>query len=106
MLFELRQYWCKQGKRSEWARYMDEVIIPYQIQKGMVIIASFVDEEDPDHYVWIRRFDSEQHRENLYEKVYSSHTWKVDMLPKVEEMLDRERSVITRLNPTPKSVVR
>ena len=105
MLFELRQYWCKPGKREEWARYMDETVIPYQVSKGVVVVASFVDEEDPDHYVWIRRFDSEAERERLYGEVYGSPEWEEGMLPKVAELIDRDRSVISRLSATPKSVI-
>ena len=106
MLFELRQYWCRPGKRDEWARYMDETVIPFQISRGVVVVASFVDEEDPDHYVWIRRFESEGERERLYKAIYESERWENEMLPRVTEMLDRERSVISRLNATPMSVIR
>ena len=105
MLFELRQYWCKPGKRDEWARYMDETIIPYQVSKGMVVVGSFTDEEDADHYVWIRRFEDEAERERLYKAVYETEAWEKGMMPHVTEMLDRERSVISRLHATPKSVI-
>lgn len=105
MLFELRQYWCRPGRRDEWARYMDETVIPYQVSKGVVVVASFVDEEDPDHYVWIRRFDSEAERERLYGEIYGGAEWENEMLPRVTEMIDRERSVISRLFATPKSVI-
>ena len=105
MLFELRQYWCKPGKRDEWARYMDETIIPYQVSKGMVVVGSFTDEEDADHYVWIRPFEDEAERERLYKAVYETEAWEKDMMPHVTEMLERERSVISRLHSTPKSVI-
>ena len=105
MLFELRQYWCKPGKRDEWARYMDKTVIPFQISQGVVVVGSFVDEEDPDHYVWIRRFDSEDERKRLYEAVYESETWQTEIMPLVTDMIDRERSIISRLNATPKSVI-
>jgi len=44
--FELRQYRTKPGQRERWARFMDEEIIPFQISKGMVVIGSFVGEEE------------------------------------------------------------
>ncbi len=106
MLFELRQYRTKPGQRERWVRFMEEVIIPFQIAKGVVIVGSFVGEEEDDLYVWIRRFDSEAERERIYEAVYESEQWKEVMLPQVVEMLDREKSVITRLEATPKSVIR
>ena len=106
MLFELRQYRTKPGQRERWVRFMEEVIIPFQIAKGVVIVGSFVGEEEDYLYVWIRRFDSEAERERIYEAVYESEQWKEVMLPQVVEMLDREKSVITRLEATPKSVIR
>ena len=106
MFFELRQYRCKPGQRDRWVRYMEEVIIPFQISKGMVVVGSFVGEEEDDLYVWIRRFDSEEQREQLYKAVYQTDEWKNDMGPQCGEMLDREKAVITRIVPTPKSVLR
>jgi hypothetical protein len=85
---------------------MEEKIIPFQVSKGMVIVGSFVNEEDPDSYIWIRRFESEQDRERLYKEVYESDYWKNEVAPEVPSMLDRDKIVVTRLNPTPKSVVR
>lgn len=106
MLFELREYHTKPGQRERWAKYMDEVIIPYQMSKGMVIVATFVGEKDDDLYVWIRRFDSEAERERLYKAVYENEYWQKEVSPLVGEMLDRTKTVVSRLNPTPMSVIR
>ena len=105
MIFELRQYRVYPGKMEEWVRFMEEVIIPFQVSKGMVICGSFVGEEEDDLYVWIRRFDSEEDRERLYEAVYESDTWK-KVADEVGTMLDRDKIVVTRLEPTSKSVIR
>jgi hypothetical protein len=85
---------------------MDEVIIPYQISKGMVIVASYVGEAEEDLYVWIRRFDNETERERLYKEVYENDYWRNEISPQVGEMIDRSKTVVSRLNPTPKSVIR
>jgi hypothetical protein len=106
MLFELRQYRTKPDQRERWAKFMDEIIIPYQISKGMVIIASFVGEAEEDLYVWIRRFDNETERERLYQEVYQNDYWQNEISPQVGEMIDRTRTVVSRLTPTPKSVIR
>src|SRR4051812_14019122 len=53
MLFELRQYRTKPGQREKWAKFMDDVIIPYQSSKGMVVIGSWSGEAEEDLYVWI-----------------------------------------------------
>lgn len=106
MLFELREYRTKPGQREKWAKYMDEVIIPYQISKGMVIVASYIGEAEEDLYIWIRRFDSEEERVRLYKEVYENDYWQKEVSPIVGEMIDRSKIVVKRLTPTPKSVIR
>jgi hypothetical protein len=105
MLFELRQYRIRPGRREEWVAFMEEVIIPFQVSKGMVIVGSFVADEDDDLYVWIRRFASEEERKALYAAVYESDTWRNEIAPRAGEMLDRESMHITRLLPTERSVI-
>jgi hypothetical protein len=105
VFFELRQYKARPGRRNDLAKYMEEVIIPFQTGKGMVITGSFTGERDEDLYVWIRRFESEAEREALYTAVYQSEEWKSTIGPKVGELLDREQIVVTRLSPMPKSVM-
>ena len=104
--FELRQYRMRPGQRDAWVKCMEEQIIPFQVSKGMVICGSFVGEEDPDLYFWIRRFDSEEERERLYEAVYQSDYWKNTIGPRVGELIDREQIKVTRVEATSKSVLR
>ena len=54
---------------------MEETILPFQISKGMVVIGSFIGEEEDDLYVWIRRFETEEQREQLYAAVYEDDRW-------------------------------
>jgi NIPSNAP len=102
-VFELRQYRTHPGQRENWVKYMEEVIIPFQTQRGMSILGSFVGEQEDDLYVWIRRFDSEEERQRLYKDVYESDNWKTEIAPKIPEMMNRERIVVTRLEPTARS---
>ncbi len=104
MFFELREYRTKPGQRENWVRFMEEQIIPFQAGKGMVIVGSFVGQEEDDLYIWIRRFESESERERLYKAVYESDTWKNEMAPKIPEMMDREKIVVRRIEATSKSV--
>lgn len=105
MLFELRQYAIKPGKQAEWVRLMEEEIIPFQVSKGMVILASFVDETDPSVYIWLRRFRDEDDRKQLYAAVYESGHWKDVIGPKIPELMDREQIQVRRLVPTPRSPI-
>jgi len=106
MLFELRQYRIKDGKRARWVKLMEEEVIPFQISKGVVVVGSFIAEEEEDLYIWIRRFENEEERERLYKEIYESDYWINEVKPQADEMLDRERMEITRLVATPKSVIR
>ena len=106
MFYELRQYRAKPGRRGELAQYMEEVIIPFQVAKGMVITGTFTGETDEDLYVWIRRFESEAEKSALYAAVYQSEEWKSTIGPKVIDMLELEKIVVSRLEPMPKSVLR
>ncbi len=106
MFFELREYRTKPGQRERWVKFMEEVILPFQISKGMVVIGSFIGTQEDDLYIWIRRFDSEEQREALYAAVYQSDEWKNVIAPQIPEMMDRERMVIRRIAPTEKSVIR
>ena len=105
MFFELRQYRIMPGQRERWVKLMEEKIIPFQISKGMVVVGSFVGQQEEDLYVWIRRFEGEEERERLYKEVYESDFWKNEIKPQVDEMLDRSKIQITRLEATPKSVI-
>jgi hypothetical protein len=105
MFFELREYRTLPGQRENWVRFMEEEIIPFQVSKGMVIVGSFVGEEEDDLYIWVRRFDSEESREALYEAVYQSDRWVNEIGPKVPEMLDRDKIVVRRIEATPHSVI-
>ena len=71
----------------------------------MVVVGSFVDEEDEDIYYWMRRFADEEDRKRLYEAVYESDRWKNEIGPKVGELLDRSKIVVKRIVPTSKSVI-
>jgi hypothetical protein len=105
MLYELRIYECHPGQRDAWVQYMEEEIIPFQVAKGMVIVGSFVDEQDPNRYIWMRRFVDEEERVRLYEAVYQSDHWKNNLSPRNPSMLNRETIQVMRLNPTAKSVL-
>src|SRR5204862_7803564 len=101
--YELRQYKGRAGKMAEWLKIMEEEIIPFQVAKGMVICGSFRGETDESVYVWIRRFESEAQREALYKAVYESDHWKKEIAPRIPDLLDREKMVVTRITPTTRS---
>ena len=106
MFFELRTYRTKPGKLDQWTKVMDERIIPFQISRGMVVVGSFIGEEEDNLYVWIRRFESEEERTQLYKAVYEDRVWLNELKPLADEMLDRKLGIeVKRIVASPKSVI-
>jgi transposase-like protein len=105
MFYELRQYTVRPGQMENWIKCMEEEIIPFQVAQGMVIAGSFRGETDDGVYVWMRRFASEEERERLYAAVYQSDYWRDKINPRIPEMLDRDGIKVTRIVPTPHSVI-
>lgn len=101
--YELRQYKVLPGKMDDWVEMMETEIIPFQMSQGMVITGSYRGEEDDSVYIWMRRFDSEAQREELYAAVYESDHWKTVIGPRVPDHIDRAAIQVTRIVPTPKS---
>jgi hypothetical protein len=46
--FELRDYRIKNGMRDRWAQMMEEEAIPFQTERGMNIVGSWIDRDQPD----------------------------------------------------------
>ena len=105
MFYEYRQYRIKDGRMDEWVTFMEKEIIPFQVARGMVVAGSFTAEEEDDLYIWIRRFESEEEREQLYKAVYEDPQWTDDIGPRIGDIMDRERIVVTRIVPTSRSVL-
>ena len=101
---ELRDYRIKDGKRDQWAKWMEETVIPYQTQRGVNIVGTWVDLRQPDRYVWMRRFESEEQHAAQSKAVYEDPQWATDFRPRVDEMLDKME--VTRLEATPQSGIR
>lgn len=37
MLYEIRRYQTRPGRRDDWGRYMEGVVLPFQQAKGMTV---------------------------------------------------------------------
>ena len=105
MIFELRQYRMFPGKRDEWVAFMDEVIIPGQTAAGATIHGVFVGLEEEDLYVWIRSFENEEQRAAFTKAYYETDEWINVLRPRVREMIDSTRNVVTLLTPTANSPI-
>ena len=105
MFFELRQYKTRPGKRDAWVKTMEEKIIPFHASNGVVVSGSFTGRDDDDTYIWLRRFDSQEQKEAFAKTIAESDYWKNEVVPDIQEMLDREAMVVTALEATGLSVI-
>lgn len=93
-IFEIRTYPVKEGAMDEWIAFMESTIVPFIEDKGMKVDAMFRGIEDPNVYVWIRRFDNEAHRQDLYEAVYQTDHWQTEIKPTVRRLVDVDSAVV------------
>lgn len=99
-IFEVRVYPVKEGGMDEWVAFMHDHVKPFIESKGMKVEAMFRGMEDPNRYIFIRRFDDEVHREALYKAVYESEDWEENYKPTVRRLVDVENAVIHIMNET------
>ncbi|MEZ9718589.1 hypothetical protein AB4234_16080 [Vibrio cyclitrophicus] len=94
---ELREYKIRPGKTSEWLRWMQEELLPYQRSKGMVIVDTYIQTDDTgtDFFVWLREFENEEARQRIYEETYNDW-WISEIRPKVFTLID-EASISVKL---------
>ena len=121
--FELRIYEVYPNKMSDWIKFMNEEIIPFQIAKGMEINGTFVMdssdnffEEEGERkmfsevkgstYVWIRRFLNKDHKNELYKAVYESGEWITYYRPKVKELINLNTIIVHNLSATEMSLLK
>ena len=93
-IFEVRTYPIKEGKMDAWVSFMEGTIAPFITERGMKIDAMFRGVEDPNVFVWIRRFDNETHRQELYKAVYETDHWQSEIKPTVRSLVDIENAVV------------
>jgi len=105
LFYELREYRIQPGRMADWVKVVEEMIIPFQTAKGMVVAGTFTDENDPEHYIWLRRFENEEERLRLYDAVYKADYWLNEVKPKVDELMIRSEMKVTRIVPTSISVL-
>ena len=121
--FELRIYEVYPNKMSEWIEFMDAEIIPFQKERGMEINGTFImnssdeffekegerkmrSEKKGSTYVWIRRFQDQDHKKRLYEAVYECSEWIDYYRPKVRELINLNTIVVHNLSATAMSLLK
>ena len=101
---EVRIYTVHEGKRDEFVKLYDEVLLPAQQQFGMAVLGQFTAVDDANTFVWLRRYDSQQERQRKWDEFYGSDLWKNDLGPRANTLLKDTDHVIV-VEPTPGSAI-
>jgi NIPSNAP len=103
-VIELRIYTIHEGKRDEFVKLYDEVLLPAQRKFGLDILGQFISLDDENTFVWLRRFESEEERQRKWDEFYGSDLWKKELGPRANPLMKDSDNVIA-IEPTPGSAI-
>jgi len=98
MFYEIRTEHARTGAGPELARYLDETVIPLHQELGMQVVGAFTAIDDPDTFVWIRRFADAADREHILDAVHRDP--RCDAMIKTVAALTDGPAATLRLQPT------
>ena len=89
MIIEMRTYWTKPGRRSEFLEIFKARSIPAHDEIGMKILGPFLSVENPDVFFFMRGFPDLNSREPLKAKFYEGQLWKNELEQVLMPMLQK-----------------
>jgi hypothetical protein len=89
-VIELRQYTLKPGRRDELIDLFEREFIETQEQCGIRVLGQFRDRNRPDHFVWLRGFESLESRAASLPKFYTGPTWQAQRDRANDTMIDSD----------------
>jgi NIPSNAP protein len=102
-VIEVRIYKIHTGRRDEFVKLCDEVLIPAQREYGLDVLGQFASLDDDETYVWIRRFDNQEQRERQLEEFYGRPEWN-ELAVRAAPMV-KDASHVLAVEPTPGSAL-
>jgi len=96
MLVELREYEIAEGAMADFVKVFDEEVVPYQTSKGIVFLGSYVSEENPNTFIWLRGFKDQAELDRIYKAIYESEHWLTVIKPKVADILLKKKGTLIR----------
>jgi hypothetical protein len=88
MIFEIRRYRLKPGKREDFIHFFETVNRPALRAAGMLVFGPMRDLEDPDMVHWLRAFPSMEERERIKAAFYDGPVWEKEVEPIVMPMIE------------------
>ncbi|MCE1187904.1 MAG: NIPSNAP family protein [Ignavibacteria bacterium] len=94
MIFELRTYITKPGKRDDFIEFLLHKVIPPQQECGMKIIGPMLDVNNPDKFIWMRIYSSMEEYTLQMNTFYTSELWKNEIEPAGSPMIQSIEAVL------------
>jgi hypothetical protein len=104
MLLEIRRYTIVPGRRDEFAAWFDEEVLPLFESLGIDVVGQFVSEDDPDAFVYLRRFADAAERDRRYAALDADPVWNERIKPRALEL--ETSAVVEVVTPTGRSRMR
>jgi hypothetical protein len=95
-IVELRQYTLHPGRRDELIDLFDAHFVDPQEGTGMKVIGQFRDLNRPDHFVWLRGFESMEHRREALVSFYGGPVWAAHKHAANATMIDSDDVLLLR----------
>jgi hypothetical protein len=97
-------YTIHEGKREEFVKLFDEVLLPARRQIGLEVLGQFISIDDQQTFLWLRRFDSQEERWRRWDEFYGSDLWRNRLGPRANPLMKDSSNVIA-VEPTPGSAI-
>ncbi|MEU0570848.1 NIPSNAP family protein [Nonomuraea sp. NPDC005983] len=104
MIYELRQYTMRPGRRDTLIELFEREFIESQEAAGMGVVGQFRNLDDPDTYPWMRNFPDMEARRRALTTFYGGPTWKANRDAANATMLDSDNVLLLR--PVPAALFR
>jgi hypothetical protein len=93
-IVELRQYTLREGKRDVLIELFEREFVESQEAAGMKVIATFVDLDRPNRFVWVRGFKDMDTRLAALTRFYDGPIWKAHRSEANATMVDSDNVLL------------
>jgi quinol monooxygenase YgiN len=88
MIVEVATYRVKAGRRAEFIQFFETQAVPVMRAHGIRILGPLVDVENPNRFVWLRSFPSDEERDRRKSAFHHSAAWVEKLGPIAMPMLE------------------
>ncbi|MCA2227288.1 NIPSNAP family protein [Nonomuraea aurantiaca] len=105
MIYELRNYTMRPGRRDTLIELFEREFIEGQEAAGIGVVGQFRDLDDPNMYPWMRKFPDMEARRAALTAFYGGPIWKANRDAANATMIDSDNVLLLRPVPVPSADV-